>query len=188
MLVDHPPGGGVLLSPSTSETLPLRPPEPSRSFRDTVAQGSAWNEPTIDADFSIETGEVMIRSSPQGPIVQYTDTFRAKLYKNWENTLIIKPWGRTTGYKALNSRLTRLWQLGNGFKLIDLEQNYYLVKFYSANDYMCVLTGGPWMIFGAYLFVERWRQISIPAPIGFLSSLHGSESQACLLSTTTSVS
>ncbi|KAJ4845199.1 hypothetical protein Tsubulata_033876 [Turnera subulata] len=122
MSVDQPPSGGALPASPLSETPPPEQPAPARSFKDTVTQGSAWNEPSINADFAIKAGE-----------------------------------GRTIGYRALNSRLTRLWQLGNGLKLIDLEHNYYMVKFYSSNDYMCVLTGGPWMVLGLYLLVERWR-------------------------------
>ncbi|KAJ4838282.1 hypothetical protein Tsubulata_035051 [Turnera subulata] len=122
-----PPQGGGGTVPSTS---PPQETEPAKSFRDTVAQGSAWNEPTIETDFVFEAGVVVVTSSPQGPIVRYTKSFCAKLHKNWENTLIIKPWGRTIGYKALSSRLSRLWQSGSGFKLVVLEQNYFMVKFY----------------------------------------------------------
>ncbi|KAJ4823863.1 hypothetical protein Tsubulata_023483 [Turnera subulata] len=32
-----------------------------------------------------------------------------------------------------------------------------MVKFHSSTDYLKVLTGGPWMILGLYLSVERWR-------------------------------
>ncbi|KAJ4837450.1 hypothetical protein Tsubulata_015301 [Turnera subulata] len=157
MAEGQPPDGGPQPSsiPSNSDTPGVI--APSRIFKDTLIQGSAWNEPTIDTEFDIGDGEVLVTSSPHGPIVQYSPSFRVKLHKNWDNTLIIKPWGRRIGYKALSSRLPRLWQLRNGIRVIDLEHNYYMVKFYSREDNMKVLTGGPWLILGHYLSVETLR-------------------------------
>ncbi|KAJ4823413.1 hypothetical protein Tsubulata_042683 [Turnera subulata] len=151
-----PLGGGPLPLPTASNPPASGEGDRAKSFRDTVIDGSAWDEPAIDTDFALDVRDVTVLLSPLGPIVKYSDSFRAKLYKNWDNTLIIKPWGRIIGYRALNSRLARLWQLSSGFKLTFLEHNYYMVKFHST-DYMKVLTGGLWMILGLYLSVERWR-------------------------------
>ncbi|KAJ4824931.1 hypothetical protein Tsubulata_024287 [Turnera subulata] len=155
-MTEGPSIGAASPPPSSSHT-PTGTREPTRSFKDTLTRGTGWNEPTIDTEFSIEDGDVQVVSSPNGPMVQYSPSFRAKLHKNWENTLILKPWGRRIGYKALSSRLSRLWQLRNGIKVIDLDNNYYMVKFFARDDYMKVLTGGPWMILGQYLSVERWK-------------------------------
>ncbi|KAJ4823862.1 hypothetical protein Tsubulata_023482 [Turnera subulata] len=110
-----------------SKDLNLQPPgiaDRAKSILDTVLDGSVWEEPAIDKEFTLEAGDVTVTPSPQGPIVKYSVSFRAKLYKNWENTLIIKSWGQKFRFRALSSRLSRLWQLSSGFKLIDLEQNY----------------------------------------------------------------
>ncbi|KAJ4825244.1 hypothetical protein Tsubulata_029949 [Turnera subulata] len=133
-MTEGQPSDGGLRPPATAPTIGADTSvEPPRSFRDTLTQGSVWNEPTIDTNFAIEDGDVIVIASLQGPI------------------------GRSIGYRALSSRLSRVWQLRSGVKVIDLEHNYYMVKFYSYEDYIRVLTGGPWMILGQYLSVETWR-------------------------------
>ena len=43
-----------------------------------------------------------------------------------------------------------------GFSVIDLENNYYLVRFRSIGDIVDALTKGPWLIMGHYLTVQPW--------------------------------
>ncbi|XP_039009688.1 uncharacterized protein LOC120138191 [Hibiscus syriacus] len=62
------------------------------------------------------------------------------------------------GYKALMNRIHTLWKPIGNFNLIDLENDYYLVKFEDIEDYMRVLTDGPWMIYGSYLTVQPWSR------------------------------
>ncbi|KAI9117977.1 hypothetical protein K1719_011119 [Acacia pycnantha] len=40
--------------------------------------------------------------------------------------------------------------------LVDMERSFYFATFDLEEDYMKVLTGGPWMIYGAYLTVQPW--------------------------------
>ncbi|MBA0730755.1 hypothetical protein Golax_025858 [Gossypium laxum] len=42
------------------------------------------------------------------------------------------------------------------FQLMDLENDYYLIRFNSEDDYNKVVFGGPWVIFGQYLTVRLW--------------------------------
>ncbi|KAK5845684.1 hypothetical protein PVK06_001892 [Gossypium arboreum] len=41
-------------------------------------------------------------------------------------------------------------------QLMDLENDYYLVRFHDELDYNKVLMGEPWVIFGQYLTVRLW--------------------------------
>ncbi|PPE01421.1 hypothetical protein GOBAR_DD01564 [Gossypium barbadense] len=41
-------------------------------------------------------------------------------------------------------------------QLMDLENDYYLVRFHDEVDYNKVLKGDPWVIFGQYLTVRLW--------------------------------
>ncbi|KAI9126471.1 hypothetical protein K1719_002067 [Acacia pycnantha] len=51
-----------------------------------------------------------------------------------------------------------MWRPKGSYQLIDIERNYYFASFDLQEDYEKVLTGGPWMIFGAYLTVQPWLQ------------------------------
>lgn len=57
----------------------------------------------------------------------------------------------------MQQRTASLWNLPQGCELIDLEGGYYVVRFFSREDYMHVLEGGPWIILGHYLTVTKWR-------------------------------
>ncbi|XP_039004225.1 uncharacterized protein LOC120131266 [Hibiscus syriacus] len=43
-------------------------------------------------------------------------------------------------------------------QLVDLENNYYLVKFEDERDYADVLTDGSWTISGNYLMIQPWSR------------------------------
>ncbi|KAJ4837044.1 hypothetical protein Tsubulata_025984 [Turnera subulata] len=41
--------------------------------------------------------------------------------------------------------------------VVDLENNFYFVRFQSRYDYLRALTDGPWIVLGHYLTVEPWK-------------------------------
>ncbi|CAL8134633.1 unnamed protein product [Prunus armeniaca] len=41
--------------------------------------------------------------------------------------------------------------------LIDLENNYFIVKFLLEEDMQYVITGGPWQIAAQYLVTQQWK-------------------------------
>lgn len=65
--------------------------------------------------------------------------------------------GRRIGYRFLLDRLPKLWNLTGNFELIDIQNEFFLVRFSEALDYERVLYEGQWMIFGHYLTVQRWK-------------------------------
>lgn len=54
-------------------------------------------------------------------------------------------------------RTAALWKLEKGHELINLEGGYYVVRFFTREDYFKALEGGPWIILGHYLTVVKWR-------------------------------
>ncbi|KAE8705981.1 hypothetical protein F3Y22_tig00110411pilonHSYRG00007 [Hibiscus syriacus] len=66
--------------------------------------------------------------------------------------------GKKIGYKALINMIHALWKPIGNFNLIDLDNDYFLVKFENLEDYTRVLTDSPWMIYGSYLRVQPWSR------------------------------
>ncbi|KAL4387505.1 hypothetical protein GQ457_09G007330 [Hibiscus cannabinus] len=66
--------------------------------------------------------------------------------------------GRRVGYTTLFNRISNIGShlISHQIKLIDIENDYYLVKFSSRSDYIHALTDGPWTIFGHYITIEPW--------------------------------
>ncbi|KDO69928.1 hypothetical protein CISIN_1g039478mg, partial [Citrus sinensis] len=72
------------------------------------------------------------------------------------NTVVVKLLGRPMGYKFLCNRLESLWTITKGFKVIDLENGFFLDRFRSEDDVDCALTQGPWTVLGHYFIIQQW--------------------------------
>ncbi|XP_039049545.1 uncharacterized protein LOC120190550 [Hibiscus syriacus] len=60
---------------------------------------------------------------------------------------------------ALVNRIQSLWNPAGKPLVVDLENDYFLVRFKNEEDYSRVLMGGPWMIYGSYLIVQPWGRL-----------------------------
>lgn len=81
---------------------------------------------------------------------------RAQLIKPWQNTVVVKLLGRPIGYKFLCNRLESLWTITKGFKVIDLENGFFLDRFRLEDDVDCASTQGPWIVLGHYFIIQQW--------------------------------
>lgn len=60
------------------------------------------------------------------------------------------------GLKALESRLKQMWAKKREITVIDLVNDFYVIKFNSSYDYEHAIENGPWMIYDHYLMVRMW--------------------------------
>ncbi|KAJ4846151.1 hypothetical protein Tsubulata_034330 [Turnera subulata] len=169
-MTDKPPDGGgsrpaIGVTPAESGDERMELGEPSvdaaaaspKSFRDVLGTKPMASPLEIDTELEALEGDVVSEMTERGPVIRLSDRFRDRINKQWEDTVIVKIWGHTLGYRMLCNRLQRLWSLRGGFRVIDLDHNYYLVKLTDHQDYLHVLTGGPWVILDHYLTVESWQ-------------------------------
>lgn len=71
----------------------------------------------------------------------------------WSNSLIIKLVGRMIGYQYLWRRIQAMWKTQGEPILIDLSNNYFIVKLNKREEYERALLDEPWMISENYLHV-----------------------------------
>ncbi|KAI4331836.1 hypothetical protein L6164_016791 [Bauhinia variegata] len=57
-----------------------------------------------------------------------------ELKGQWEDTIIIKLFGRDIKYKVMFSKLKTIWKLHGGLELVDLGHGYFLVRLYLASN------------------------------------------------------
>ncbi|KAL4302118.1 hypothetical protein GQ457_10G024680 [Hibiscus cannabinus] len=100
---------------------------------------------------------VIDRSGPF-PSVKFSDRVHDQIDRNMCNTVIVRLLGRSIGYKTLLHRIYTLWKPSGDLQLIDLDNNFFMVRFVENDDYIKVLTEGPWTIFGSYLTVQPWTK------------------------------
>lgn len=70
--------------------------------------------------------------------------------------MVIKLIGRSIGFTTLLNRIQLLLKLDSPLQLMDLDNNFYLVRFGDKRDMERVLTDGPWVLFGHCLSVQCW--------------------------------
>lgn len=99
--------------------------------------------------------DVVISRGDRGPSIQFSEKAMSRLCKPWKNALIVKLLGRSHTYNYLHDRLQQIWSLKGGWKLVDLVNDYFVVKFELEEDLEFVLTGGPWIIAGHYLVLQK---------------------------------
>ncbi|KAK9209900.1 hypothetical protein WN944_002269 [Citrus x changshan-huyou] len=107
-------------------------------------------------DWDFEEGDVIESNEGSMPSITFSVRVHVKLSEPWKNSVVVKLLGHTIGYRALCARLNGMWKSAMGFSVIDLENNYYLVRFRLVGDAMDALTKGPWLVMGHYLMVQLW--------------------------------
>ncbi|KAH9743054.1 DUF4283 domain-containing protein [Citrus sinensis] len=129
------------------------------SYKETLVNSSRAMETGYDGgagDWEFEEGDVTEYKDGPMPSITFSDRVHEKLCEPWQNSVIVKLLGRTIGYRTLCTRLNAMWKTTMTYSVIDLENNYFLVRFRSATDAVDALTKGPWIIMGHYLTVQPW--------------------------------
>lgn len=129
-------------------------PEPPKmpSFKDTLLNSvpPPFEE---DDDIVLVQGDVSVDMGGAIPIINFAPHVLATLNQKMGLAVVVKLLGRRISYRHLRLQLQHLWKPGGPFKLTDLDENCFIVRFKEDPDYQNALLGGPWMIFGHYLAV-----------------------------------
>lgn len=75
----------------------------------------------------------------------------------WRTTLIIKLVGRRIGYRYLLNRLQAMSRIQSSISLMDLPNDFYIIRFRTTEDYNTALLDGSWLIGDHCLHVQRWN-------------------------------
>ncbi|XP_039061281.1 uncharacterized protein LOC120205496 [Hibiscus syriacus] len=131
------------------------------SFKDTLIGGDNLIPPIDeeifeDDDIDIVDGDVK-RGNVNGLIsIHFSDWVIELANKSFDQTIVIKLLGKKISYTALCNRLYNLWKPSQPFRLMDIDNDYFLISLRTHSDYLKVLVDGHWMIFGHYLTFEPW--------------------------------
>ncbi|XP_061355918.1 uncharacterized protein LOC133300403 [Gastrolobium bilobum] len=82
--------------------------------------------------------------------------------QKWRKSLIIKLMGKRLNTRFLMTRLKHMWVLRSNYELIDLDNDFLLIRFMDEQDYQHVLHDGPWIVADHYVVVQRWRPLFDP--------------------------
>lgn len=79
---------------------------------------------------------------------------KSKMRNQWTKALIVKVIGRTVGYHFLHSRLVGMWKPTGKLDCVALGADFFLIKLYLKEDYVKILSGGPWFVGGHFLSIR----------------------------------
>ena len=109
----------------------------------------------------VESDDETSELSTSIAVVNLSSERKTKIRSQWINTLIVKVVGRVVGYHFLTSRLTSLWNLTSKMVCVGLGHDFFLVKLSSKEDYVRILSEGPWFVRGGggghYLSIWCWE-------------------------------
>ncbi|KAL4388355.1 hypothetical protein GQ457_09G021260 [Hibiscus cannabinus] len=93
-------------------------------------------------DDIIEEGEV-VRKEIDGVIsIDFSERIISLAEKSLEQTIFVKLLGRKIGYTTMRNKIYELWKPSQPFKLLDIENDYFLVSFQVQVDYERILSMG----------------------------------------------
>lgn len=91
------------------------------------------------------------------PVVPISPKKYHSLFQPWKGALLLKLLGKSVSLRVMEQRTKDLWLLEWGCQMIDMENNYFLARFYKREDYSHVLEGGPWIVMGHYLTMAKCK-------------------------------
>lgn len=106
-------------------------------------------------EMAVETKHPSIKL-PNVPQVAVSKEELKKLYAPLRRALVVKMLGKKVGFNNLRQRIRTLWQIPE-LELTYLDNDFYMVRFRSKDEYERVLHGGPWIILGHYLTIQKWH-------------------------------
>ncbi|KAL4304467.1 hypothetical protein GQ457_10G013930 [Hibiscus cannabinus] len=87
------------------------------------------------------------------PTIIFSDRVHNQIDRNMRNYVIVHLLGRTTDFKVLLGQIHAIWKPLGEIQLIDLDNEYYLVRFTNKLDYAKFLIEGHWTIHESFLTV-----------------------------------
>ncbi|QHO58457.1 uncharacterized protein DS421_3g90760 [Arachis hypogaea] len=137
---------GTLLSmPRVEEWMQEEPDNTHVSYAN-IVQGNNKEEPNEDSESkeedSMSEDEMISESKNKG---------RNNQQKNSEKSDIV------IGYAVMKRILEAIWRTFGGIDVIDLGNDFYLVRFFAEDDLDHALLDGPWKIYDHYLVVYLWE-------------------------------
>ncbi|CAN1141940.1 hypothetical protein LINPERHAP2_LOCUS12784, partial [Linum perenne] len=79
-----------------------------------------------------------------------------KFYKPWSKPIVVKVLEKTFSFLTVRRWLESLWAKAGKIQVIDMENDFFLVRFSDQEDYQRAVFRGPWRIYDYYISVSRW--------------------------------
>ncbi|RYR05428.1 hypothetical protein Ahy_B06g085290 [Arachis hypogaea] len=134
---------------------------------DMVAEEYVQEKESFDASSETET-PFNPKPNIEVSLEEYEDWCRP-----WKRSLIVKPLEKNLNLQAMERWVSKRWAKKDVVRVMDLEENFFLVRFFNQEDYSNALFKGPWMIIDHYLLIQRWRLLFVPQEVNIQKECGG---------------
>lgn len=107
-----------------------------------------------------------VKDDKEEGIIHLTKEDKRRLYLPWSASLVVKFFGKRLLYAYLRNKLQDLWNPSEPLTLIDLGNDYHIVKFRAEENKNKILHEGPWFVAGNFVLVRHAR-ICVQVPVHF---------------------
>ncbi|CAN1121243.1 hypothetical protein LINPERHAP1_LOCUS5970 [Linum perenne] len=89
-------------------------------------------------------------------MISFSDEEILGFYRPWSKAVVVKVLEKDFTYPVIRRRLESLWARAGRIQVLDLANNFYLVRFSADEDYQRALFEGTWKIYDYYFSVAKW--------------------------------
>ncbi|MBA0699236.1 hypothetical protein Goari_000890 [Gossypium aridum] len=104
---------------------------------------SVYKELDKKEDFDILEGDIQKSFVNGVPFISFSDRIHQILIQGMDNTIVLKLLGRNIGFSVLHNKIHSLWKPSTPLHMMDIENEYFLVKFQNKLDCEKALSEGP---------------------------------------------
>ncbi|XP_020225311.1 uncharacterized protein LOC109807202 [Cajanus cajan] len=122
-------------------------------------------EDDLEKDFQAYEELDNLVGNPLCPSIKVTKDEIRRACQPWKRSVIVKLLGKKIGWTYLKSRLLKLSNPMGGVEVMELDGDFFLVRFDVWEDVQYAINEGSWLILGHCLIVHRWHP-GILAKIG----------------------
>ncbi|KAL4324940.1 hypothetical protein GQ457_11G023650 [Hibiscus cannabinus] len=105
------------------------------SHSNTAKSGSKF----VEEEVEVLAEDVIIDKSEPIPSIRFSNRVHERIDRNMRNAIIVRLLGRSIGYATLLNKMRAMWNPEGDIQLIDIENNYFIVRFSHAGDYTKVV-------------------------------------------------
>ncbi|KAJ1416228.1 Zinc finger, CCHC-type [Sesbania bispinosa] len=172
----HGAGGETIISGSKNEvlfqtTIGMGMERKLVSYKDVCLGVNGHNQSKDDVELFAEglpdhiegvSGGVVGDSSPflgdpLCPVVRLSEEERKAIQIPWKRALLVKLLGKRMGLKYFHAHLIKLWRPRARLEVIDLDNEYFVIRFEDYDDLVHMLEDGSWMLADHYIVIQTWQ-------------------------------
>ncbi|CAN0893219.1 hypothetical protein LINGRAHAP2_LOCUS18026 [Linum grandiflorum] len=129
---------------------------PPISYASAVSRAIVTATPTHNPPIMVKDNEILLSYKNGFRYLHTSGELRAKICEPLKKALAVRLMGKSVGIQYTYDRLKAMWKPEGRMRMVDLDNEVFLVNFDHPQDYDKALTEGPWMILEHYLICHSW--------------------------------